>query len=169
MQLRRVLPLSLVALLASVGCVSVGGPRDAEVPARGSVPPADAPEFGGPADASPAADPVGLPAEALPLGELPARAEADLDLADAVRDGADRDGGPEHARPASKAPRPAAERRTKPAAPRRAHPPKTAAARPDRPARHPVPPLPRTDELCAAAEGSLPPSIVDLCIRQAGR
>ncbi|WP_327251189.1 hypothetical protein [Streptomyces sp. NBC_01244] len=167
MQLRRVLPLSLVALLASAGCVSVGGPRDAEVPARGSVPPADAPELGRPADASPAADPVGLAAKPLPLGELPARAEADR--AEADQNGADRDGRPEHARPAAKAPRPAAERRSKPAAPRRAHPPKTAAARPDRPARAPVPPLPRTDELCAAAEGSLPPSIVDLCIRQAGR
>lgn len=157
MQLRRVLPLSLVALLASAGCVSVGGPQVSDVPARGAVPPADAPDLSRPPDASPAADPAGLPAEPLPLGELPARA------------GADRAGGHEHARPAGKAPRPVAERRAKPAAPRRAHPPKTAAARPDRPARNPVPPLPRTDELCAAAEGSLPPSIVDLCIRQAGR
>ncbi|MFE9559912.1 hypothetical protein ACFYM0_02205 [Streptomyces sp. NPDC006487] len=172
MQLRRVLPLSLVALLASAGCVSVGGPRDAEGPARGSVPPADAPELGRPGDASPAADPVGLPAGPLPLGRLPARAEADRDGADqdgAGRDGPARDGRPGHARPAAKAPRQAAEPRTKPAAPRRAHPPKTAAARPGRPARAPGPTLPRTDELCAAAEGSLPPSIVDLCIRQAGR
>ncbi|MCJ0875730.1 hypothetical protein [Streptomyces sp. AP-93] len=164
MQLRRVLPLSLVALLASAGCVSVGGPRDSDVPARGFVPPADAPELSPPPDASPAADPVGLPAEPLPLGELPARADAYADRADA-----DRDGGKAPSRPAAKAPRPAAERRAKPAAPRRAHPPKAAAARPDRPARNPVAPLPRTDELCAAAEGSLPPSIVDLCIRQAGR
>ncbi|MFJ7265257.1 hypothetical protein ACIQV3_01070 [Streptomyces sp. NPDC099050] len=160
MQLRRALPLSLVALLASAGCVSVGGPRDAAVPARDSVPPADAPDLGRPADASPTAGPVGLPAEPPPLGELPARAAA-ADRADA-----DPDGGREPSRRPVKAPRPAAERRAKPPAPRRAHPPKTTAARPGR---DPVPPLPRTDELCAAAEGSLPPSIVDLCIRQAGR
>ncbi|MGW1773385.1 hypothetical protein [Streptomyces sp. NPDC002104] len=162
MQLRRALPLSLVALLASAGCVSVGGPRDAGLPERDSVTTADAPELSRPDDASPTAGPVALPAEPLPLGELPARAGAN---------GADtgRDGGPEPSRRAAKAPRPAAERRAKPAAPRRAHPPKTTAARPDRPARNPVPPLPRPDELCAAAEGSLPPSIVDLCIRQAGR
>ncbi|MET9853322.1 hypothetical protein ABZY57_10295 [Streptomyces sp. NPDC006450] len=162
MQLRRALPLSLVALLASTGCVSVGGPRDSDLPARGSVPPADAPELSGPPDASPAADPVGIPAEPLPLGELPARA-------DAYQQDTGRDGARERSRPAAKTPRPAAERRAKPAAPRRAHPPKAAAARPDRPARNPVASLPRTDELCAAAEGSLPPSIVDLCIRQAAR
>lgn len=162
MQLRRVLPLSLVALLASAGCVSVGGPQMSDVPARGPAPPAGAPDPSGPADASRAAGAIGLPAEPLPLGELPAGAGAD-------HAGADRDDGHEPARRAAKAPRPAAERRTKPAAPRRAHPPKKATARPDRPARNPVPPLPRTDELCAAAEGSLPPSIVDLCIRQGGR
>ncbi|MFD6888583.1 hypothetical protein [Streptomyces sp. NPDC059957] len=162
MQLRRVLPLSLVALLASAGCVSVGGPQVSDVPARGSVPPADAPDLSGPPDASPAAGPAGLPAEPLPLGELPARPDAD-------RADADRGRGHEHPRPAAKAPLPVAERRAKPAVPRRAHPPKTAAARPDRPARKAVQRLPRTDELCAAAEGSLPPSIVDLCIRQAGR
>ncbi|MFZ3495534.1 hypothetical protein ACODT5_20310 [Streptomyces sp. 5.8] len=167
MQLRRALPLSLVALLASAGCVSVGGPQVSDVPARGAVPPADAPDLGGPPDASTSAGPAGLPAEPLPLGELPARADADRDGAD--RTDADRGRGHEHSRPAAKAPHPVAERRAKPAAPRRAHPPKTVAARPDRPARKAVPPLPRTDELCAAAEGSLPPSIVDLCIRQAGR
>ncbi|MFF1413192.1 hypothetical protein ACFVX6_26055 [Streptomyces sp. NPDC058289] len=161
MQLRRVLPLSLVALLASAGCVSVGGPRVSDVPARGPVPPADAPDLGGPAGAAPAAGAVGLPAEPLPLGELPTEAGSDHDRTD-------RTAGHGPARRAGEAPRPAAERRTKPAAPRRAHPPKKA-ARPDRPVRNPVPPLPRTDELCAAAEGSLPPSIVDLCIRQASR
>ncbi|MFE4258658.1 hypothetical protein [Streptomyces sp. NPDC056883] len=162
MQLRRVLPLSLVALLASAGCVSVGGPGVSDVPARDPVPPADAPDLSGPADASPAAGAVGLPAEALPLGALPAGAGAD-------DDGADRAAGHAPVRRAVEAPRPVAERRTKPAAPRRAHPPKKTAAHPDRPARNPVPPLPRTDELCAAADGALPPSIVDLCIRQAGR
>ncbi|WP_327308381.1 hypothetical protein OG730_37065 [Streptomyces sp. NBC_01298] len=162
MRLRRALPLSLVALLASAGCVSVGGPRDTGVPARDSVTPADAPELSRPVDASPTAGPAGLPAEPPPLGELPARAAAD-------RTDADPDGGRDPSRRPAKAPRPAAERRTKPTAPRHAHPPKTTAARPDRPARAPVPPFPRTDELCAAAEGSLPPSIVDLCIRQADR
>ncbi|MFI5763041.1 hypothetical protein [Streptomyces sp. NPDC051563] len=174
MQLRRVLPLSLVALLASAGCVSVGGPGTSDAPARGPVPPAGAPDPSGPADASPATGALGLPAEALPLGDLPATDGRGQDATDgsggsgaAGPDG--RVDGHEAARRAAKALRPAAERRAKAAAPRRAHPPKPAAARPERPVRHPVPPLPRTDELCAAAEGSLPPSIVDLCIRQAGR
>lgn len=182
MQLRRVLPLSLVALLASAGCVSSGGPRVPDVPARGSVPPADAPELDHPQDASsavtsPAPDPLALPAElALPLVELPARPgtgrpDAGYDADDA--DGSDgSDAGREPARRSAKAPRPAAERRAKPAAPRRAHPPEKASARPARPvrpARNSVPPAPRTDELCAAAEGSVPPSIVDLCIRQSAR
>ncbi|MEU4123573.1 hypothetical protein AB0F21_15150, partial [Streptomyces virginiae] len=64
MQLRRALPLSLVALLASAGCVSVG-PQDpaaasAPSPVRGSAPSADA---------------AVRPARpGLPLGELPAAA-----------------------------------------------------------------------------------------------
>ncbi|MFD5144819.1 hypothetical protein [Streptomyces sp. NPDC058401] len=170
MQLRRVLPLSLVALLASAGCVSVGGPRVSDVPAPGPVPPAGAPDASG-ADASPAAGALGRPAEPLPLGALPAGGGPGRDGTEGadVSGSAGRGDGHEAARRAAKAPRPAAERRAKPSAPRRAHPPKSAAARPERPVRNPVPPLPRTDELCAAAEGSLPPSIVDLCIRQAGR
>ncbi|MCY0937202.1 hypothetical protein [Streptomyces sp. H34-S4] len=186
MQLRRVLPLSLVALLASAGCVSSGGPRVPDVPARGSVPPADAPELDHPQDAasavtSPAPDPLALPAEPpLPLVELPARpgtdrtgtARTDTGRSDAGYDADGSDAGREPARRAAKAPRPGAERRAKPAAPRRAHPPEKASARPARPvrpARNPGPPAPRTDELCAAAEGSVPPSIVDLCIRQSTR
>lgn len=179
MQLRRVLPLSLVALLASAGCVSSGGPRVPDVPARGSVPPADAPELDHPQDASsavtsPAPDPLALPAEpALPLVELPARPGTGRPDAGYDADGSDgSDAGREPVRRSAKAPRPAAERRAKPAAPRRAHPPEKASARPARPvrpARNSVPPAPRTDELCAAAEGSVPPSIVDLCIRQSAR
>ncbi len=116
MQLRRAVPLSLAALLASAGCVSVG-PQDADpAPVRNSVPPAGAPGVPSP-----------LPLAALPLGE---RA------------------------------------RTKAAAPHRRTrlPGKTTA----RPRRRPAPPA-RPDELCAAAEGVVPPSVVDLCLRQYGR
>lgn len=160
MRLLRALPLSLVALLASTGCVSVGGPRDGGAPARDAVPPVDAPDLSRPDAGSPAAEPAGRPAEPLPLGELPAEAAP-------ARAATDRDSGHEPSRRAAKAPRPTAERRAKPATPRRAHPPRSTADRPDRPARDPVPPLPRADEFCSAAEGALPPSIVDLCIRQA--
>ncbi|MBT2449544.1 hypothetical protein J7F03_21130 [Streptomyces sp. ISL-43] len=171
MQLRRVLPLSLVALLASAGCVSVG-PRVPDVPARGAVPPVDAPESpespaspdgsGRPGGTRPAAagvpDPHGLPGEPLPLGTLPGAPGAGQDQ---DRDhGGDRDPG----RHAAKAPRPATDRHAKPAAPRRARPPQSAPARPGRLPAQP----PRLDELCAAAEGTMPPSVVDLCIRQSG-
>ncbi|WP_405495979.1 hypothetical protein [Streptomyces sp. NBC_00096] len=164
MQLRRVLPLSLVALLASAGCVSVG-PQASDVPARGSVPPADAPDGYLPAGVPGAAkaahpakgatgpEPHGLPAEPsppLPLGKLPATPGD----------------GPEPGRRAVGAPRPAAERHPKPAAPHRAHPLQKS---PARPGRRSGPAQPRVDELCAAAEGAVPPSIVDLCIRQSGR
>ncbi|MBT2472745.1 hypothetical protein J7E97_34075, partial [Streptomyces sp. ISL-66] len=67
MQLRRVLPLSLLALLTSAGCVSCVsvGPQDSDVPARGHLPHADAPDTAGPANAS---GPHGLPLGALPAG-----------------------------------------------------------------------------------------------------
>ncbi|WP_406180539.1 hypothetical protein [Streptomyces sp. NBC_01006] len=141
MQLRRALPLSLVALLASTGCVSVG-PDAAPAPPRGTSAPADAQDTpeAPPAPDRPPSPPESLP---LPLGQLPEP--------------------PVRAAPE----RPPAVRSAKPpAAPRRAHPPKPA---PPRTPRQPAPPrLPRPDELCAAAEGAVPPSIVDLCIRQYG-
>lgn len=164
MQLRRVLPLSLAALLASAGCVSVG-PRVADVPARGSVPPVDAPDAPAPPGGTRPADAAapyghGLPREPLPLGTLPAAPGAEDGQPGERADG---DGGDlDRGRRAAKAPRPAAERRAKPAAPRRAHPPQAPPARPGRPPARP----PRLDELCAAAEGTVPPSVVDLCIRQ---
>ncbi|MFJ8014433.1 hypothetical protein [Streptomyces sp. NPDC096339] len=77
--------------------------------------------------------------------------------------------------PASPAPDPAPDPEPSPARsekapvkPRRARTPGPATARPRR---KPVPPPhpPRMDELCAAAEGSVPASIVDLCLRQYGR
>lgn len=148
MQLRRAVPLSLLALLASAGCVSVG-PQDsarAPVQAGGSVPPADA------ADA-PA--PVPLPPRPpLPLGALPGAA------ADAS--GPDPSGG----RLPVRAARPPASRPAKPAAP--AGRPRSAKPTLPHPPRRPAPP-PGVDELCAAAEGTVPPSIVDLCLRQYGR
>ncbi|WP_329388943.1 hypothetical protein OG625_34850 [Streptomyces sp. NBC_01351] len=145
MQLRRALPLSLslVALLASTGCVSVDpegagsgpGPGPGPALARGSVPPVAAPDV-----------PLSLP-----LGNLPSSPAPEPDR--------DPEPGPEPSPVrASKAPHP----------PRRGRTPGTTTAHPRR---KPVPPpsRPRTDELCAAADGAVPPSIVDLCLRQFGR
>ncbi|MFF4420746.1 hypothetical protein ACFY04_08150 [Streptomyces sp. NPDC001549] len=148
MQLRRAVPLSLVVLLASTGCVSVG-PRDpAPAPVRGSVPPAEAPEVPTP--------------PALPLGALPEAAAPAPDAAqdpDAVAD-------PRPVPKAAPEPQPSRERAAKAAPPpRRKRVPGPATARPRR---RPAPP-PRLDQLCAAAEGAVPPSIVDLCLRQYGR
>ncbi|MFD7558099.1 hypothetical protein [Streptomyces sp. NPDC059533] len=129
MQLRRAVPLSLVALLAGAGCVSVSPEASVPPPARGSVPPVNAPDV-----------PLSLP-----LGELPASPAPEPD--------------PE--------PSPARSGKAQ-VKPRRARTPGPATARPRR---KPVPPAhpPRPEELCAAAEGSVPASIVDLCLRQYGR
>ncbi|RKT03099.1 hypothetical protein BX286_1021 [Streptomyces sp. 3211.6] len=137
---RAALPLSLLALLASAGCVSVGPEHGAPRPARGSAPPAGAPDAGRPAPAP--------PARPLPLGEVPEPSP-------------DPDPAPAPAPPVRKA-RPPAPRAAKPAPPRRARPPKPA------PPRRAIPPVPRGEELCESAEGTLPPSIVDLCVRQYG-
>ncbi|MEW1634090.1 hypothetical protein AB0469_08460 [Streptomyces sp. NPDC093801] len=138
---RAALPLSLLALLASAGCVSVGPEPGAPGPARGSAPPAGAPD-----PARPSAAPPDLP---LPLGEVPEPSPApDPDPAPAA---------PE------RTVRPPAERPAKPAPPRRARPPKPA------PPYRAVRPLPRGEELCEAAEGTVPPAVVDLCVRQYGR
>ncbi|MEU9718322.1 hypothetical protein [Streptomyces sp. NPDC047976] len=155
MQLRRAaLPLSLLALLASAGCVSVGPESGGPGPARGSVPPvdtpdaADAPDSPGAPDAHGARHAHGPPPEPpLPLGELP-EPEAAPEPAPRVP-------------PPARRIRPPAQRPAKPAAPRRARPPEPPAPR--------VPPPPRGEELCEAAEGAVPPSIVDLCVRQYGR
>ncbi|WP_327363609.1 hypothetical protein [Streptomyces sp. NBC_01296] len=153
MQLRRALPLSLVALLASSGCVSVGADTD-PAPAPGTSAPLEArdPAGASPPTAGPDLPPPVPESRPLPLGRLPQP-----------------DGEPDAERPpaaAAAAARPPAARNAKPpAAPRRAHPPQPA---PPRGPRQPAP-LPRPDELCAAAEGTVPPSIVDLCIRQYGR
>ncbi|MFE6843920.1 hypothetical protein [Streptomyces sp. NPDC057686] len=150
MQLRRALPLSLAALLASSGCVLVGADTD-PAPAPGTSAPLDARD---PAEASPPAAGPGLPppvpeSRPLPLGRLPAP-----------------EGEPDPAPAPARAARPPAARSAKPpAAPRREHPPQPAPPRGPRQRA----PLPRPDELCAAAEGTVPPSIVDLCIRQYGR
>ncbi|MEU9143356.1 hypothetical protein [Streptomyces sp. NPDC048349] len=145
MQLRRAVPLSLLALLASAGCVSVGPQDGAPLPPGGPVPRAAAPE-------APPRVPVPL-SSPLPLGELPTPAQAP---------GPD----PSQARPAARAVRPPASRPDKPAAPPR----RLRSAKPAlvHPVRRPAPPA-GGDELCAAAEGAIPPSIVDLCLRQYGR
>ncbi|MGE7383915.1 hypothetical protein ACQKM2_00245 [Streptomyces sp. NPDC004126] len=153
MQLRRAaLPLSLLALLASAGCVSVGAESGGPGPARGSVPPADAPDATdatGATGARHAHDPPQEPP--LPLGELPEPEAAP-------------EAGPEPAPrvpPPARRIRPPAQRPAKPVAPRRARPAEQPPLR--------VPPPPRGEELCEAAEGTVPPSIVDLCVRQYGR
>ncbi|MEV8532501.1 hypothetical protein [Streptomyces sp. NPDC051211] len=155
MQLRRAarLSLSLAALLTSAGCVSVGSPAP---PPRGDAPqaPAAVPEPG--SAASPAAE------ETLPLGRLP--------------------GSPPQAAP------PAAGRPGPPAGARKTHP--RTPAGPAGPHRRPAAPAPGPgraygmddvadvvdvagaddmDDLCEAAEGSVPPSVVDLCVGRYGR
>nr|WSX53337.1 hypothetical protein OG409_33100 [Streptomyces sp. NBC_00974] len=160
MQLRRVLPVSLLAFLASAGCVSCVsvGPQLSDVPARGHVPPAGAPDTAGPDHAS--------DAHGLPLGTLPAGPSAPATAGPRPGAGAEAEAEQGPARRSATPPRPApAERHTKPAAQRRPHPPKAASAHSGR---RPAPPA-RLDELCAVADGSVPPSIVDLCLRQYGR
>ncbi|MER6517627.1 hypothetical protein ACFWHQ_30785 [Streptomyces sp. NPDC060334] len=160
MQLRRAaLPLSVLALLATAGCVSVGPEPSPPGPGRGSVPPADAPDAAADRGApdTPPAPPL---SPALPLGPLPDRTDdepaRDADTAP--------DADPGNA-PARAARPPAAAPHARPATPRRAGPPK--AASPHVPRRS-APRVPRGDELCAAAEGTVPPSIVDLCVGQYG-
>lgn len=153
MQLRRAVPLSLVVLLASTGCVSVGSQDPAPAPVRGSAPSAGAP---------------GVPEPlALPLGALPRAAPPAPDTARDPNGGDGADGA--EPRPAPKSapePKPSRERAAKAAPPpRRKRVPGPA---PAHPRRRPAPP-PRLDQLCAAAEGAVPPSIVDLCLRQYGR
>ncbi|WKD36343.1 hypothetical protein [Streptomyces xanthophaeus] len=152
MQLRRAVPLSLVVLLASTGCVSVG-PRDpAAAPVRGSVPPAEAPE-----DPTP---------PALPLGALPEAARPAPDAAQDPHAHAHADAEPRPAPKAAPEPQPSRGRAAQAApSPRRGRVPGPATAHPRR---RPAPP-PRLDQLCAAAEGAVPPSVVDLCLRQYGR
>ncbi|MCX5379995.1 hypothetical protein [Streptomyces sp. NBC_00091] len=144
---RAALPFSLLALLASAGCVSVGPESGAPGPLRDPVPPADAPDAPDGPDARRASGPA--PELPLPLGEVP-------------------DPEPEPpAPPPARAARPPAERPAKPAAPRRARPPQPPAPRvPRQPA---APRLLGGEELCEAAQGAVPPSIVDLCVRQYGR
>ncbi|MEU8460936.1 hypothetical protein [Streptomyces sp. NPDC029003] len=158
MQLRRAaLPLSLLALLASAGCVSVGPESGGPGPARGSVPPLDAPDAPDASDApgAPPGQRAAAPPAPLPLGELP--------------DPEPPSGAPDPDPAAARKARPPGERAGKPAVPRRARP--LGPAPPHTPhAPRPAGPRPlRGEELCAAAEGALPPSVVDLCVRQYGR
>lgn len=144
MLLRRAVPLSLLALLTGAGCVSVGPRESAPAPV-----PLPAPLRG---PVPPAAAPD--VSEPLPLGRLPGASVADTAEAGPRQE-------PSPARPPAKAARPA-----KPAATAR----RPRAAKPASPRPRREPELPAgVDELCAAAEGTLPPSIVDLCLRQYGR
>ncbi|MFJ9075012.1 hypothetical protein ACIRO3_07105 [Streptomyces sp. NPDC102278] len=160
MQLRRAaLPLSLLALLATAGCVSVGPDSAPTGPGRGSAPPVDAPDAAADRGASDTPPALSL-SRALPLGPLPDRTDEPAPDTDT---GAAPDAG--EALPA-RAARPPAAPPARPAMPRRARTPK--AASPHVPRRS-APRTPRADELCAAAEGAVPPSVVDLCVRQYGR
>ncbi|MFD3699159.1 hypothetical protein ACFWUZ_24000 [Streptomyces sp. NPDC058646] len=154
MQLRRTVPLSFLALLACAGCVTVGPDAPGAVP--GAVPPVGV---------------AGVPPP-LPLGELPEppsvpEGDAAGEPAGDVGPGTD-PGRPDPApsRSPAKADRPSSGRAEKPKTPpRRVRSPKPKASHP-----HRHPPLPsRMGELCAAAEGTVPPPLVDLCLRQYGR
>ncbi|WP_329192926.1 MULTISPECIES: hypothetical protein [unclassified Streptomyces] len=148
MQLRRAaLPLSLLALLASAGCVSVGPGEPAAGPARGSLPPVDAPD----------APPVLPPSEPLPLSPLPDPGPAPDAAPDPGPEAEGQPKGKTRVHPARRG----GEHAAKPAAPRRVRPP-------DAP-RRTVPRGRGGEELCAAAEGVVPPSVVDLCVRQYDR
>ncbi|MFE5807868.1 hypothetical protein [Streptomyces sp. NPDC056491] len=142
MQLRRAVPLSLVVLLASTGCVSVGPQNADPAPVRGSVPHAEASEV-------PA--PPALPLGALPQAETPSAKPAP-GTKPPPKSAPEREPSRERA-PAKAAPLP---RRKRLPGPATAHP-----------RRRPAPP-PRLDQLCAVAQGAVPPSIVDLCLRQYG-
>ncbi|MFB7807267.1 hypothetical protein [Streptomyces virginiae] len=108
----------------------------------------------------PPADAAVRPARpGLPLGELPAAAPPEPSPAAGRGPAAD----PERA-PAPASPRQRAHAKQA-APPRRTRLPGSATAHPRR---RPAPP-PRVDELCAAADGVVPPSIVDLCLRQYDR
>ncbi|RSS51151.1 hypothetical protein [Streptomyces sp. WAC06614] len=140
MQLRRAVPLSLVALLASAGCVSVT--PQATAPSRGTGTPAGAPVLPlGPLPQASAAPPVPVP------DDVPAPGSSQA--------------------PAKELVLPARKRPAKPTPPRRI----PRKARPAHP--HGVPPVPPggpgMDALCEAAEGNVPPAIVDLCVGQYGR
>ncbi|MCB5183465.1 hypothetical protein [Streptomyces antimicrobicus] len=146
MQLRRAVPLSLVALLAGAGCVSVT-PQQA-TPSRGTGTPAGAP--------------------VLPLGELPQGSAAPP----VPPPGGTPDAGPS-AEPAKERVQPARPRPAQPTQPRRV-PRKPRPAHPHQHQhQHGVPRVPPSgpgmDALCAAAEGNVPPAVVDLCVGQYGR
>ncbi|MFG2295946.1 hypothetical protein [Streptomyces sp. NPDC048603] len=164
MQLRRAarLTLSLAVLLASAGCVSAG-PRG--VPPAGAVtavPPGGAPEPG------PSAAPPALPLDRLPEPDGGQQERHG-------RQGQSEPGHPEDPQPPRAGTRPAppgagARRPARPAAPRKAHPRPPAGAH-----RHlPVPGAGAgqpygMEDVCGAAEGTVPPSVVDLCVGQYGR
>ncbi|MGW7097957.1 hypothetical protein [Streptomyces sp. NPDC054838] len=134
MQFRRAaLPLCLLALLTSTGCVPAGPGERAAGAAPGSPPPVGA------ADTPPAAPPP----PALPLSPLPDAGPRHP----APDTGPDAAGGPKQ-RPRTRPARRGGEHAAKPAVPR-----------------HPAH-APRGEELCAAAQGVVPPSVVDLCVRQ---
>ncbi|MET3986939.1 hypothetical protein [Streptomyces sp. PvR034] len=191
MQLRRAVPLSLVVLLAGTGCSSVGDGAQAPPSSRPAAPSADAsaPPRGGRTGSSPSGAPTGplflVPGPAWNVrrspgthtdtrghtgtgteGPAPSPATptpgADLGAEPGSEPGSGAGSGEE---------RRAGERAMRPSAPRRTSPRKTA---PSHPRRYAAPPPARVsgqqemDDLCSAADGTLPPSVVDLCVGRFG-
>ncbi|MGW7454775.1 hypothetical protein [Streptomyces sp. NPDC054787] len=155
MQLRRALPLTLATLVLTTGCVTVH--------------PAATPQGARPAPAAARAEPPQPPPGALPLGPLPMSAEQ-APAAPGAGPDTEPHGAPD-AVPASAFRRPAAAqqphqphrpRRTKPA--RAAQPAAPAAKRAAVAKPRPAPQRPYDmASLCAAARGTVSPSIVALC------
>ncbi|CAL9364748.1 hypothetical protein SUDANB120_00738 [Streptomyces sp. enrichment culture] len=166
MQLRRALPLSLAALLAGTGCTAAGPepPPRGPVPPRTSVPSPTEREAAreAPRGPSPTASPPPPPRTA-PAGgaEQPPSEYADPPLR-----------GEEAAvRPTARASAPAVPRRVQPPRPRPVRQPRRHNAVPSPEGAEPSGPeafLPYGDDPCAAAEGAVPPSVMDLCVRQYG-
>ncbi|MFI5986048.1 hypothetical protein ACIBEA_34970 [Streptomyces sp. NPDC051555] len=195
MQLRRAVPLSLVVLLAGTGCSSVGDGDGAQAPSssRPAAPAADAsaPPHGGRTGSSPSGAPPGplfvVPDPAPNVRRSPG-AHADTrghtgtgtdgpalspatptpgaDLGSGSESGSESESGS-----GSGEERRAGERAMQPSAPRRTSPRKPA---PSHQRRYAAPPPARVsgqqemDDLCSAADGTLPPSVVDLCVGRFG-
>ncbi|MFD7030309.1 hypothetical protein ACFWAR_19940 [Streptomyces sp. NPDC059917] len=190
MQLRRAVPLSLVVLLAGTGCSSVGDGDGAQAPSssRPAAPSADAsaPARGGRTGSSPSGAPPG-PLFVVPDPAPNVRSAPGAHTATRGHTGTGADGpAPPSASPTPGADladlgsgsgsgsgeeRRAGERAMQPSAPRRTSPRKPA---PSHPRRYAAPPPARVsgqqemDDLCSAADGTLPPSVVDLCVGRFG-
>ncbi|MFD3699149.1 hypothetical protein ACFWUZ_23930 [Streptomyces sp. NPDC058646] len=154
MQLSRLLPLSLAALVLATGCVTVGpaAPPDARhvapPPAGDRLPPQGQPLGTLPAVAAQPPEPSAEPPQRVRQDVVrPAPARPHRPRGDATGD---------RARPAQPAAKPRRARTAAPAEPRR-RPPAAAKSRPAPQRTYDM------AALCAAAEGTVSPAIVALC------